>query len=347
MDQTSDAWVHDLDPVLVELPGTLAIRWYGLAYLAGFFLAWLLVRQVLRRGRSPLGEQDAGNLVVTLALGAVVGARLGYAVLYQPSLLWTVDGDFPFWRLLALHEGGMASHGGMVGALVAAALFAWRRGVPFLFVADLAAFGAPAGLFLGRLANFVNGELYGRPASGDLPWAVRFPQELWALDHARLGAALEAAAPHVEEPVSVPVVIAAIQRGNDAVAQAVAPYLTARHPSQLYEALLEGALLLLLLAVVWTRPRRPGTVAGVFAIGYGIVRVVVEGFREPDAHIAHLEYAALQITRGQWLSLLLVLAGVVVLALARRREGEPLGGWRQRPGTGTSQVAPTPTKTGA
>jgi phosphatidylglycerol---prolipoprotein diacylglyceryl transferase len=328
MEEARGVWVHDLDPVLMELPGALAIRWYGLAYLGGFLLAWLLVRQVLRGGRSPFDEKEAGNLVVTLAIGAVVGARVGYAVLYVPSLLWTVERDFPFWRLLALHQGGMASHGGMAGALVAAALFAWRRGAPFLHAADLAAFGAPAGLFLGRLANFINGELYGRPSSDSLPWAVRFPQELWALGPAQRTSALDAAGQHLREPATVHAVIAAIQSGHGEVAAAVAPYLSPRHPSQLYEALLEGALLLALLAFVWVRPRRPGTIAGLFAVGYGVVRVLAEQFREPDAHIAHLEYAALQVTRGQWLSLVLVVAGGIVLALAHKQARPPLGGWR-------------------
>lgn len=329
-------WVHDIDPYFIELWEGGPIRWYGLAYVAGFFCAWALVRRVLRAGRSPMAPDSSGDLVMAFALGAVIGGRVGYVLFYQPSLLWTFSGAPPFWGLLALNQGGMSSHGGMLGVLLAAWLFARRKKAPLFHVLDLAAFAAPLGLFFGRLANFVNGELYGRAT--DVPWAVRFPQELFTFSPRQLAPVAEALSPVVDVPLDgtslrahLPEVLELIQQGNVAVSQAVAPFLTPRHPSQLYEAVLEGLLLFLVLLFAWRKPRKPGVIIGLFAMLYAAGRVVVELFREPDAHIAHLEYATLHITRGQWLSLGLALAGVAFLLLARRRD-EALGGWRKSDG---------------
>lgn len=326
-------WVHDIDPFFVELWDDGPIRWYGLAYVAGFFCAWGLLRRVLKVGKSPIPSSSAGDLVMALALGAVIGGRVGYVLFYQPALLWTFGSEPPFWGLLALNQGGMSSHGGMLGVLLASWLFARRKQASVLHVLDLAAFAAPLGLFFGRLANFVNGELYGRAT--DVPWAVRFPQELFTLPREKLAPVARAldpvlgGAPLDETNVRArfPEVLELIQQGNDAVAQAVAPYLTPRHPSQLYEAVLEGLLVFVVLLVAWRKPRRPGVIIGLFAIVYAASRVVVEFFREPDAHIAHLEYATLHITRGQWLSLGLAIVGVVFLLVGRRRE-ERLGSWK-------------------
>lgn len=327
-------WVHDIDPFFVELWDDGPIRWYGLAYVAGFFCAWALLRRVLGAGKSPIPAASAGDLVMAFALGAVIGGRVGYVLFYQPSLLWTFGGAPPFWGLLALNQGGMSSHGGMLGVLLASWLFARKKQAPLLHVLDLAAFAAPLGLFFGRLANFVNGELYGRAT--DVSWAVRFPQELFTRSSSELAPIAEALDPVVGgAPLDetnlrarLPEVLDLIQQGNDAVAQAVAPFLTPRHPSQLYEAVLEGLLVFAVLLFAWRKPRKPGLLIGLFAIVYAASRVVVEFFREPDAHIAHLEYATLHVTRGQWLSLGLALVGVAFLMLARRRE-DLLGGWRR------------------
>lgn len=332
---TSGAWVHDLDPVLVDL-GPVPVRFYGLAYAVGFLLGWLLIRRVLSRGRSPLGPEAASDLVVALMLGVLIGARLGYAVFYRPSLLWTFTSDLPFWELLAIHEGGMASHGGMIGVVVAALLWAHKRQVPFLHVMDLAAFAAPLGLFFGRLANFINGELYGRPAPDDLPWAMKFPSEMytWGEDRLRaLGDALPGSFGLAPSPLEVrqqlPALIDAIQQDNAEVTEAAARLLVARHPSQLYEAGLEGLVVFAVLAFAWRNPRRPGIVAALFAMTYAAARIVAELFREPDAHLRGLEFTWLHVTRGQWLSVLLFLAGFALLLVSRRRGSEPMGGWRE------------------
>ncbi len=330
-------WVHNIDPFLVELWENGPIRWYGLAYVVGFFCAWGLIRHVLHRGRSPIEATSSGDLVMALAVGAVGGGRVGYVLFYQPSLLWTFGGDPPFWGLLALNQGGMSSHGGMIGVLLASAWFARRKGAPTLHVFDLAGFAAPLGLFFGRLANFVNGELYGRAT--DVPWAVRFPQELYTFSADKLTAVARAIDPVLGgAPLDgsnirtrLPEILEVIQQGDKALALAVAPYLTPRHPSQLYEAVLEGLLVFGVLLFAWRKPQKPGVIIGLFGIVYAAARVVAEFFREPDAHIAHLEYATLHITRGQWLSVGLALVGIALLVFAKRSDAPALGGWRATP----------------
>lgn len=321
----STAWVHDLDPYAIELWEGGPIRWYGLAYLAGFLVGFVLIRRVLRVGVSPLPPKSASELVFALALGAVVGGRGGYIVFYQPSLLWTFSDELPFWNALAVNQGGMASHGGMIGVLVASAIFARRRSVPFLHVLDLAAFAAPVGLFFGRIANFVNGELFGRPTAETLPWAVKFPQEMYAWRGDELSAVRARLAPLHAETSSIDGIVAAIQRGDDAIAAAVAPLLTSRHPSQLYEALLEGSLVFVALAALWRRPRKPGSIASAFAMIYAGVRIFGEQFRVPDAPLTSLGLVAL--TRGQALSVALLLGGVIVTVVSLRAKRPPAGGW--------------------
>lgn len=325
----TDVWVHDLDPYAIELWEGGPIRWYGLAYLAGFVVGFLLIRRVLRVGTSPLPPASASELVFALALGAVIGGRLGYVAFYQPSLLWTFSDELPYWNAVAINKGGMASHGGMIGVVLAAMIFALRRRAPFLHVLDLAAFAAPLGLFFGRLANFVNGELFGRPAPTSLPWAVKFPQEMhgWgATELVEVRARVAAAQPN-QRSLSVDDIITAIQRGDDTITSAVAPLLTPRHPSQLYEALLEGVLVFVVLAALWRQPRNPGVIAAAFAITYAAVRIFGEQFRVPDAPLTSL--ASVDLTRGQALSVVLLLVGVVVAVIARRSQRPVAGGWSQ------------------
>ncbi|MEX0884858.1 MAG: prolipoprotein diacylglyceryl transferase [Phycisphaeraceae bacterium] len=322
------AWIHDIDPVAIG-----PVRWYGLSYVLGFILAWLLMRRVTRVGISPIEPAQVTDLVLWLGVGVLLGGRLGYALLYQPELFIEFSGELPFWGLLAIHRGGMASHGGMIGCAVAALLFARRTGVNRFFLLDLMAFAAPLGLAGGRVANFINGELIGREAPDGLPWAVKFPQEMRDWDDAHL-AELYAALPpawQVNERLdhwSLSAVQAMVQRGQPDVIAVVEPMLIARHPSQLYAALLEGLVVFAVLAFVWRRPRVPGLVVSLFAIVYGIGRIVGEMFRRPDPHLLDAEFALLDITRGQWLSALLVAVGVWGLWYVHRRGASPLGGWR-------------------
>jgi phosphatidylglycerol:prolipoprotein diacylglycerol transferase len=259
----------NFDPVLISI-GPFAIRWYALAYVAGILAGWWLARRIagtkeLWSGRTPISAVDVDDVIVWCALGIVLGGRLGYVLFYQPAYYAAHPLEiFVLWR------GGMSFHGGFIGTVLALVLFAWRRRIPVLSMLDLAAIVTPIGLFLGRLANFVNGELWGRPA--DVPWAVVFP-------HAG--------------PLP-------------------------RHPSQLYEAALEGILLFLILYFAMHRGAlaRPGLIGGLFVGGYGVMRILGELFREPDAQLGFL---AGGLTMGMLLSLPMVAIGLAAIVYASRR----------------------------
>ena len=261
-----------IDPVAVRL-GPLAIHWYGLSYLVAFGLFFFLAQRRLRHPAfaavsepAPWSRRDIEDLLFWGVLGVILGGRLGYVLFYKPGHYLS----HPL-ELLAVWEGGMAFHGGMLGAIVAAALWAWRRGRPWLQVTDLAAPCIPLGLASGRIGNFINGELWGRFASPDLPWGMVFPHS-----------------------------------GS----------MQPRHPSQLYQFLLEGVLLFVLLWLYARGPRRMGQVSGAFLVGYGVLRFVAEYFREPDAHLGLL---ALGMSMGQWLCVPMVLAGALLWAWASQR----------------------------
>lgn len=261
-----------IDPVLVRL-GPLQVHWYGIAYIAGLVAGWALMRRVLARaawwgGRPRPDPAIVDDLLVYCAIGVIVGGRLGNALFYDPAP-YLAD---PL-KIFRTWEGGMAFHGGLIGAILAIALFAWRRRVPTLVLLDLAALVAPIGLGLGRLANFVNGELWGRPT--DVPWAVVFP-------------------------------------GAGALP---------RHPSQLYEAGLEG---LALFAILWMAARlgglaRPGRLAGLFGVGYGLTRIFAELYRDPDPHLEDLGHG---LTMGMVLSAPLIIIGAGLILLSFRRQGQ-------------------------
>jgi phosphatidylglycerol:prolipoprotein diacylglycerol transferase len=252
------------DPVLVQF-GPLAIRWYALAYIAGLLLGWQLLKRIVQRPGWTLVPEHVDDLLFYATLGIILGGRLGFVLFYHPAYYLT----HPL-QILAVWQGGMSFHGGLVGIMVAVWLFARRHGIAFLEVADAVAIVAPIGLFFGRLANFINAELWGRVT--DVPWAVVFP-----------GAGTEP-----------------------------------RHPSQLYEAVLEGLLLFAVLQVMaWggRDPNAAGRLGGVFLLGYGLARGFVEFFREPDRHLGHLFGV---ITMGQLLSLPMILAGLGLLLHAAR-----------------------------
>lgn len=270
-------WVHDLSPFVVRFSGNFGIRYYGLAYLLGFLAGGALLYRYTRAGRSLVPAGKIADLVTAMVLGVLIGGRVGYFLFYG---LGTLAHD-PF-ALFRVWEGGMASHGGMIGVAVALAWFARTNKIPFLHLGDLIVSVAPAGLFFGRIANFINGELWGKISS--VPWAVIFPLS---------------AAPGTH------------------VAQ-IAP----RHPSQLYEAGLEGALLFAYLQwrfwktdVVRTRP---GRLAGEFLVGYAFVRIFCEFFREPDEGITPI----LGLSRGTFYSLFMIAVGIALIA----RRGKPIEG---------------------
>lgn len=327
------AYIHRLDPFAIQFTETFGLRWYGLSYAVGFLVAWLIALWFARTKRSPISVVAAGDLMYYIIGGVLIGGRVGYAVFYQPSL-FGFSGDFPFWGLLAIWDGGMASHGGLIGVIVACSLFAARYRVPRLHLFDVAAVMCPPGLAFGRLANFVNGELWGRalPAvrQANPPWwSVKYPEEiaLWRppADVNKLDQLETLRATIGGDATFVASVIDAVRDGNAQVTAVIQPLLTAYYPSQLLQALAEGPVLFFSLALIWLRPRKPGVIGAWWLLIYGVLRVLTETVREPDIGVA----LTFGLSRGQTLSAVMILAGAVILFLCARRKVEPMGGLRR------------------
>jgi phosphatidylglycerol:prolipoprotein diacylglycerol transferase len=259
----------DFDPVLFDA-GPFAIRWYALAYIVGTFTGWLYARALVRSeklwdGPAPLAAVDVDDFVLWCAPAMILGGRLGYMLFYDPDFFTHPSEIFQPWM------GGMSFHGALLFILLVEVAFAHWRKIPFLSLTDIVSAGAPIGLFLGRLGNFINGELWGRPT--DVPWAMVFPD----------------AGP------------------------------SPRHPSQLYEATLEGLVLFVILALLIRAGalKRRGTITGVFALGYALARIVCEFFREPDEQLGFIWGG---FTMGMLLTLPVMLVGIGILVVARRTE---------------------------
>ncbi|RIL12420.1 MAG: prolipoprotein diacylglyceryl transferase [Proteobacteria bacterium] len=329
------AFLHHFDPYAVQIGDQYGVRWYGLSYLAGFLATYWFILWLIRRGRSPLSKTQAGDAVFWLAIATVLGGRLGYCLMYDPALFIYFDDSFPFWGALAINRGGMSAHGGIAGVLLTCYLYGRKHKLPALHLADICATSGAIGIFFGRIANFINGELVGRPCDPNLPWAVKFPQDILAWpeyepqrlkDLAQAVQLLgESSTTWLDKVASNPLsgyvqhhlmkIVSAVQEGNHAVAEALQRVLLPRHPSQLYEAGMEGLLLFLACAAIWRRPRSPGLVSICFLTLYPLVRFVGEQFRMPDAQIG---YQLLGLTRGQWLSLFMLLVVMAGLKLLRR-----------------------------
>lgn len=283
-----------IDPVAVHL-GPLPIRWYSLGYIFGIALGWWYSLSLIKKpalwpaGGAPVNKAQLDDIIFWVAVGVMAGGRLGYVLFYEPSLLFgpwtplgaawddgllkTIIGWLPFPPFLMLWKGGMSFHGGIIGVTIAGLWYARRYKVSALSLGDLFSCAAPIGIGLVRVANFINGELYGRPWNG--PWAMVFPAD---------------------------------------------PLQVARHPSQLYEAALEGAALFAVVTLL-TRKfgllRRPGAAMGVFLAGYALSRIIVENFREPDAFLPNFP---LGLTMGMMLSAPMLALGVWFLWRALRKD---------------------------
>ena len=266
-------WVHNLSPFVPYLQFTekIGVRWYGLAYVLGFVGGAWLIQRAAKAGRSQLHVDKTWDLIVALVAGVMIGGRLGSFIFYHPEDF--IHDPLSFFRVW---EGGMASHGGFIGLAVAIALYARSQRVPFLHLSDVVVSAGPLGLLFGRIANFINGELWGNIV--DVPWAVIFP---------------------LSKPPGTPL-----------------DQIQPRHPSQLYEAALEGGLML--AYVQWRFWRSditrvtPGRLTGEFLIGYGLVRIIGEQFREPDAALI------LGLSRGAFYSIFMVIAGAVMIFISLR-----------------------------
>ena len=327
----AESYIHTLDPDAVRITDSFTIKWYGLSYLAGFLVAWWLIRWLAGSGRILLSRTDATDFITYCVGGVLVGGRLGYCLFYDPSLLIDFSANFPFWGLFAIHQGGMASHGGMIGVIFAMLLFSRSRKLPFLHLLDVTAFIAPPGLFFGRLANFINGELWGVALPDSMQasppwWSVKYPQEIQSAPVEAITSlnttVLQSTATTGMDPVRT--IVEEAYGGNSELINQMAPYLVARWPSQLFQAASDGPALFIALALVWLVPRKPGVIAGCFLFFYGVLRIVTEVFREPDEGVALF----LSLSRGQVLSVALVVAGILLVACARMRSADPVGGLR-------------------
>ncbi|MEI8386168.1 MAG: prolipoprotein diacylglyceryl transferase [Verrucomicrobiota bacterium] len=297
-------YVHGLSPFLLDFGNGFGLRWYGLAYVAAFFAGYRLYIGLAKRGYSDLAPERVGDFITGVALfGVILGGRLGYMVFYDwPNFCANPLVFFKFW------DGGMSSHGGILGIVVFTFIYSWRKRVSWLNIGDNLVVVAPIGLFFGRCANFINGELFGRMAG--VPWAVQFPKELYDAPTETVRLAISGAATLNPEWTTVAAVVENA-RISPALRGQLADTLSPRHPSQIYEAMLEGALLFALLYLLRTRFRLPnGVLTGVFFVAYAILRIIGEMFREPDAPLTA------GLTRGQFLSLFLVAIGAAFLLYA-------------------------------
>ena len=280
----------EFDPVLIHL-GPLPIRWYALAYVGGIVLGWIYAARILKSdrvwapGKPPLAGPQLDDLILWITLGIILGGRFGYALFYKPVMflqLFTGSSLGERLELFQLWTGGMSFHGGMLGCTLAVLIYAWRTKANALSIGDMALAAAPIGLFFGRMANFVNGELWGRTT--DVPWAIRFCNA------------------RIEQMYGF------CPAGNEP-----------RHPSQLYEAGLEGLLLFIVLGLAvwkWKLLAKPGYVTGLFLVGYGASRALLENVRQPDVG---MENFPLGLRMGMMLSIPMILVGAWLIHRAWKR----------------------------
>jgi phosphatidylglycerol:prolipoprotein diacylglycerol transferase len=304
-------YLHNLDPFIFRITGNVGPRWYGMAYVLAFVFAWLLLRVLSRRGFLDLPQAALGDFVTWVALfGVMIGGRLGYVLFYRPDMLREPASILRVW------EGGMSSHGGIIGVVVFTLIYSRRHKLPWTNPGDNLCVVAPIGLFLGRCANFINGELYGRVTN--VPWAMQFPKELMDSANSQEAGNALAAVQTVDPSVkSIEQMIESV-RTNPKIADALRGILSPRHPSQLSEAALEGLVLFAILWFVRTRFRTPnGFITGLFLIVYSVLRIVVENFREPDAPLVGM------FTRGQFFSFFTIAIGIGFIVVARRNPSYP------------------------
>lgn len=322
------ALVHNLSPFAFEISPGVGIRWYGLAYAMGFLLGYLLLRALAKRGRIALSVVQVGDLMTYLIAGVVIGGRVGHVVFYEPYILISFHAEFPWWGLLDIHKGGMSSHGGIIGCAAAALLFARRINVPFLHIADCTAFGAPFGLCLGRLANWVNAELWGKALPEAMQasapwWSVRYPSEVFEPTFASERLKPLQSLVNPSEPIQDAVYRAAMLHRHDVLTK-LEPLLTAYYPNNFIQAFTDGPFLFAAMALVWMRPRKPGVISGVFLIAYGAARMTSEQFRAVDEGV----FMVGSVTLPMLLSLAMIAVGIALCIWAGRRTCEKIGGMR-------------------
>ena len=328
-------YIHHLDPIIINIPHTpLAVRWYGLAYVAGFVLGYLTLLQLSKRDLYCVTADKLGDFITAVCLfGVLAGGRLGEFFFYWlPQHGLSGLANDPLW-VFRVWEGGMASHGGIIAVLLVAIIYAVKNKLSITGVCDGLAIVCPIGLFFGRVANFINGELYGYICSPDNPLAMKFPQELVELPIDRQQEAIAALEHVCGAPLSelravnesgqyiegTMDAVLRLTRENDSFRETLGQYLNPRYPSQLFEALGEGLLIfavLITLRLVWKKAPS-GIFSALFCLLYAAARIFTECYREPDAPLWG------SITRGQYLSFGVAALGFVFLFFALRRKKSP------------------------
>jgi phosphatidylglycerol:prolipoprotein diacylglycerol transferase len=356
---TLATYLHRIDPFIIELWSGGGLRWYGFSYIFGFVGAYALLWWMAKRKLTPLTTQQVADFTFLTAICTVIGGRLGYCLFYDQALLVEFTSKMPFWGVLAIHRGGMASHGGVIGIIVSAIIFSRKHKLFTMHLLDLCSMVCGIGIAAGRTANFINGELFGKIAKGEAWWAVRFPQAMfdWPKEQpdklAGLAPVIDAIGPGqfgngitgesfnlaiaTTDPQQISWMQSALHRIvevmqrddalGDRVAAMVEPMLMPRHPWPVYAALLEGVLLFVTLGIVWRIARKPGVISAWFLLVYGCVRVFNELTRVPDPQSMNQEYWLLGITRVQLLSSVMVISGIVMLIWAARRDVPKFGGF--------------------
>ena len=327
-------YYHQLDPFLIHFYGNIGIRWYSMAYILAIVFAYFAGKYLIKKNRLQIPGGQLMDIIFFGALGAVIGGRLGYCLFYSPDLFLSFDKSFPFWGALKVHQGGMSSHGGIIGFLLSQILYAYRHKLSFFSLIDLGAFTGAFGIFLGRIANFINGELYGRVVEGGAWLSVRFPSELllWASQpksYKMQLLSLKELAPSIDSnllKVSSPEIwVEWVNKASlspdstyssyisyicqmilqsshkSPIKELLEPLLSLRYPSQLYQSFFGGLVPFLIICFVWLKPKKAGLISLVFIVSYLSFRIWTESYRQPDSHIG---FQLFDLTRGQWLSLL-------------------------------------------
>lgn len=350
------SYVHDLSPFILKFPATalwgdqFGFRWYGFSYMLGFICAYRLIIWFAGRQRAGLTENMVADFITYAAIGVLAGGRLGYCVFYDPNLIFSFKSAFPFWGVLAVNEGGMASHGGLIGVILACILFARKNGLNYAYLLDLASITGPLGFLFGRIANFINGELVGRIAPESFNYSVKFPSDIlnWpnynfdrlaslsssvekiGIDQNKWSELLSSFRTDISAREQVYSalyrIIHEIQNGNSVLKETISTVLDARYPSQLIASLTEGLFSFAILFFLARKERKPGFIAASFAIVYAAARIFNEQFREPDIQIG---YQLWGLTRGQWLSVGLFAVGLLLMLYWTRTQSQTIFGWKR------------------
>lgn len=364
-DSNFGGWFHDLSPYVWRISGDFGIRWYGVSYLLAFALAYLMLHWLAKRGVTPIPRDRIADAMMLLVGGVIVGGRMGYVLLYDPSLLIDFSSSLPWWGVLRLTNGGMSSHGGFLGVMGAcwwiSKGFKDEQGnrvgaCPAMHVMDMCAMIAPLGLMLGRLANFVNGELLGKvvakPGQSAPWWAVRYPQEILErpLDslphsHEQLDQIVRLSAQYMlpgeqDWELGYLRILDLIRKGNEQLQGQLEPLISARYPTQLMQAFFDGLLVFIVVWAIAYKPRRVGVLGAWMWIVYALGRIPMDLVRLPDSGVTQFG----PLTRGQGYSLLMLLTGVIALVVIHRAKRPLMGGWGKRNvgGLGGSTLATEP-----